>query len=86
MCAPKRRLSHEAYTAGVMELATQVSNLPGADAPSCRVLEEGTVVRAFEVGPVGQMLGGESQGRPDVGRTRHRMPLAFSLVCPSKGR
>ena len=43
-----QRLSHESYTAGVMELATQVSNLPGADAPSSRVLEEGTVVRAFE--------------------------------------
>jgi cell division control protein 45 len=38
-----QRLSHESYTAGVMELATQVSNLPGADAPSSRVLEEGTV-------------------------------------------
>ena len=43
-----QRLSHESYTAGVMELATQVSNLPGADAPTSRVLEEGTVVRAFE--------------------------------------
>ena len=43
-----QRLSHESYTAGVMELATQVSNLPGADAPSSRVLDEGTVVRAFE--------------------------------------
>ena len=43
-----QRLSHEAYTAGVMELATQVSNLPGADAPDTRVLDEGRVVRAFE--------------------------------------
>lgn len=43
-----QRLSHESYTAGVMELATQVSNLPGADASSSRVLEEGTVVRAFD--------------------------------------
>ena len=36
-----QRLSHEAYTAGVMELATQVSNLPDADAPNVRVLDEG---------------------------------------------
>jgi len=43
-----QRLSHESYTAGVMELATQVSNLPGADAPTSRVLDEGVVVRAFE--------------------------------------
>ena len=43
-----QRLSHEAYTAGVMELATQVSNLPDADAPNVRVLDEGKVVRAFE--------------------------------------
>ena len=43
-----QRLSHEAYTAGVMELATQVSNLPNADAPNTRVLDEGRVVRAFE--------------------------------------
>ena len=43
-----QRLSHEAYTAGVMERATQVSNLPGADAPDTRVLDEGRVVRAFE--------------------------------------
>ncbi len=43
-----QRLSHESYTAGVMELATQVSNLPNADAPTSRVLDEGVVVRAFE--------------------------------------
>ena len=43
-----QRLSHEQYTAGVMELAAQVSNLPSADAPTERVLDEGAVVRAFE--------------------------------------
>ena len=43
-----QRVSHQTYTAGVMELATQVSNLPGADAPTTRVLDEGVVVKAFE--------------------------------------
>lgn len=43
-----QRLSHELYTAGVMELATRVSAMANADMPSTRSLEDGTVVRAFD--------------------------------------
>jgi cell division control protein 45 len=43
-----QRLSHEAYTSGVMELATQVSNLPDADAPTEKVLDDQITVKAFE--------------------------------------
>lgn len=42
-----QRLSHESYTSGVMELATQVSNLPNADAPTERILDDSLTVTAF---------------------------------------
>lgn len=43
-----QRLTHESYTATVMELAQRVGAAPGADAPEMVSLDDGTLVKAFQ--------------------------------------